>query len=263
MRLVRAVPVQLSVAAVHSPDATPADRGLRRRRLLDGAGQPAARRVRALAVPAQEAAGVLLPVGLRRRRPLRRALLPPLLQRGLRPVAHLALPARLRARRGARAPAQAGPDLRRRRVDPLAARRVARARHRRGPARRVAGRCHPLRRVRRFAVLVRLGPDGLPPRRAPVRGPRLPAALQRRALRAGVQPAPGLPRRAAGRHARRLRGLRRRGAALRRRGPAPRRALAPATRAPTASRPSATQVVELPLEATYLGERPKITLAAA
>ena len=56
---------------------------------------------------------------------------------------------------GARAPAQAGPDLRRRRVDPVAARRLARARHRRGSARRLAGGCHPCRRVRRLALLVR------------------------------------------------------------------------------------------------------------
>ena len=59
------------------------------------------------------------------------------------------------------------------------------------------------RRVGRLAVLVRVGPDGLPPRRQALRRPRLPPALQRRALRGGVQPAAGLPRRAAGRDARR------------------------------------------------------------
>ena len=143
---------------------------------------------------------------------------------------------------GARAPAQAGPDLRRRRLDPVAARRLAGARDRRGSARRVAGGCHPCRRVRRLALLVRLRPHGLPPRRQALRGARLPPALQRGALRGGVQPPAGVPRRAAGRtDARWIRGLGRRGTALRRRGPAPGRALAPARRARTGSRPSATR----------------------
>ena len=63
----------------------------------------------------------------------------------------------------------------------------------------MAGGCHPCRRVRRLALLVRLRPDGLPPRRQALRGARLPAALQRGALRGGVQPPAGVPRRAAGR----------------------------------------------------------------
>ena len=129
---------------------------------------------------------------------------------------------------GPRAPAQTGPDLRRRRIDPVAARRVAGARDRRGSARGVAGGCHPCRRVRRVTLLVRVRPDGLPPRCQALRRAGLPPALQRGALRGRGQPAAGVPLRAAGRlAARRLCGLRRRGAALRRRGPAPGRALAP------------------------------------
>ena len=60
----------------------------------------------------------------------------------------------------------------------------------------------------------------------------------------------------------RLCGVRRRGAALRRRGPAPGRALAAGARAYRVEAVG-DDVVELPLEATYLGERPTIALAAA
>ena len=165
---------------------------------------------------------------------------------------------------GARAPAQAGHDLRRRRLDPVAARRLARARDRRGPARRVAGGCHPCRRVRRFALLVRVRPDGLPPRRAALRGARLPAALQRRALRGGVQPAPGVPRRAAGRlAARRIRGLGRGRAALRRRRTCIAWCCRAPRRAPTASRRWTARSSSSRWRRPISASRPKIELAAA
>ena len=128
----------------------------------------------------------------------------------------------------ARAPAGAGPDLRRRRLDPLAARGLAGARARRGPACRLAGRRDHVRRLRRLAVLVRERADRLSPRSEAICRAGLPATLQRGALRGGVRAAPGVPRRAAGRLAAgRLRRVRRRGAALRRHGPAPGRPVAP------------------------------------
>ena len=102
---------------------------------------------------------------------------------------------------GARAPAQAGRDLRRRRLDPVAARASG---ARTGSTRICA------RRGRRVSSLCGVSagslcwfdvrPDGLPPRRQALRRARLPPALQRGALRGGGQPAAGVPRRAAGRH---------------------------------------------------------------
>ena len=67
----------------------------------------------------------------------------------------VAVPARARAADAARAPARAGRDLRRRRLDDQPAGAVARARARRDPARGVAGRDRAGRAQRRRDVLVR------------------------------------------------------------------------------------------------------------
>ena len=125
-----------------------------------------------------------------------------------------------------------------------------------------AGR-HPLRRVRRLAVLVRRRADGVPPRRA----------RRMRASASSRTPTPCTTSR--------------RPTGARPTTPRCWTACPAATRPPTARRctswaPSCTascshartrartaveavggQVVELPLEADYLGERPKIALAAA
>ena len=79
-------------------DGTSADRRLRRRRLLDGVRQPAARRLRARPDRSGAAAGLLPALGQRRRRPLHRPLLPRLLGRPLRGQPHLPLPPRAGAR---------------------------------------------------------------------------------------------------------------------------------------------------------------------
>ena len=124
-----------------------------------------------LSLPEQRAAARVLPaLRQRRRRPLHRALLPRVRRRPLRAVAHLAVPARPRARRLPRAPARAGPDLRRRGQRAEPAGRVARARDRRGAARGLRGGGGALRGERRLAVLVRGGRDRLPRRpRGPTR----------------------------------------------------------------------------------------------
>ena len=75
----------------------------------------------------------------------------------------------------------------------------------------------------------------------PVRGHGLPAVLQRRPLRQGAAPPTRLPAAVARRHARRLRGGGRRGAALRRRGARARGDVATRTRGPTGSTPSAAR----------------------
>src|SRR2546426_6179005 len=108
----------------------PADRRPWWRRLLDGARALAARRLRALAHRSRPRARLLPADRVRRRRPLRRALLPPFLAR-LRGQPRLALPARPghRQRRGRPrgAPARAGPHLCLRRKRREHARRLARA----------------------------------------------------------------------------------------------------------------------------------------
>ena len=109
------------------------------------AGQPPARRVRARAHRARAAEGLLPAERKRRRRPLHRPLLPPLQRRSLRAVTPVALPPRAGARRPARAPPLPGPDLRRRRQRAQPARRLARARDRRHPPRRVEPWRRPLR----------------------------------------------------------------------------------------------------------------------
>ena len=75
----------------------------------------------------------------------------------VRADARLAVPARRAPRAAARAPARAGRDLRRRRLDDQPARALARARARRDPARGVAGRHRARRAERRLDVLVRVG----------------------------------------------------------------------------------------------------------
>ena len=117
--------------------APPPDRRLRWRRVLDGAGKPAARRLRARAHRRRAAARVLRAHRLGRRRPLHRPVLPRLPVVDLRAVARLAVPPRQGRRdrlRRRRPPARAGPHLRRRRQRRVAARRLARARPRPGPA---------------------------------------------------------------------------------------------------------------------------------
>ena len=115
------------------------------------------------------------------------------------------------------APARAGPDLRRRRLRALDARRVARARARRRAARGVGARRRDVRAERRLAVLVRAGADRLP-RRAGAAGGGARAAdgLQRRALRQGGAAARRTSRPRSRRGWRRAGGRRRRRAALRR-----------------------------------------------
>ena len=95
--------------------ATVPDRGLRRRRVLDGRRQPAARRLRPGPDRGRAPARVLRAHGVGRRRPLRRALLPHLRRLRLRAQPPLALPPRPHRgdRRPRRAPARAGPHLRR------------------------------------------------------------------------------------------------------------------------------------------------------
>ena len=196
-------PVQRSSSRPARPfadgDCASSDRGLRRRRLLDGVGQPPARRVRARALPARAPARLLPALGQRRRRPLRRPLLPCLPGRALRGQPRLALPARAGPGRPARAPARPGPDLRRRRQRHQPARCLAGARDRRDPARGLGGRRRPLRPLGRLALLVRRGAQRLPRSAAAGRGPG-PAALQQlRPLRARLRARPRLPRRCCGR----------------------------------------------------------------
>ena len=77
------VPTGTRTARLSSPGAT-ADRGLRRRRVLDGARQPAARRRTSSLCRRKRPRVCFVPLGVGRRRPLRGALLPPLPQRHLR-----------------------------------------------------------------------------------------------------------------------------------------------------------------------------------
>ena len=175
-------------------DCASPDRGLRRRRLLDGVGKPAARRVRARALPARAAAGLLPALGERRRRPLRRPLLPRLPGRALRGEPRLALPPRAGPGGPARPPALPGPDLRRRRQRGQPARGLARARDRRDPARSLGSGRRPLRPLGRLALLVRRGGQRLPRRAAAGRGARAAAVQQLRPLRARLRARPRLPR---------------------------------------------------------------------
>ena len=157
---------------------------------------------------------------------------------GCEPQPPLALPPRSHRgdRRPRRAPARAGPHLRRGRLGHQPAGRLARARDRRRAGRGVAARRRALRAERRLAVLVLRGGDRLPRRAAGGRGPRPAAALQLRALRRRAVPAPGVPALRPRRHVRGLRGRRRRRAALRRDRPAPRGGLAARASAAGASR---------------------------
>ena len=106
-------------------------------------------------------------------------------------------------RRPGRAPAQAGPDLRRRRLGHQPARRLARPRDRPRAERGVAARHRAVRAQRRIAVLVLGGGHRLPRRAAGGRGPRAAAAFQLRALRRRAVPAPGVPALHPRRHVRR------------------------------------------------------------
>src|SRR6476661_7962616 len=133
------------------------DRGVRRWRVLDGGGQPAPRRLRAATDRGRAPEGLLRADRLRRRRPLRGALLPRVLARALRAEPPVAVPPRPcgGGRGHGRAPAQPGPDLRRRRQRRVAAGRLARARDRPDPRRGPPPRDRALRAERRLAVLVR------------------------------------------------------------------------------------------------------------
>ena len=149
----------------HGIGAT-SDRRLRRRRLLDGVREPAARRLRARPDQGRAAARLLPALGQRRRRPLHRPLLPRLLRPPLRGQPHLALPPRAGPGGPAPPPALPGPDLRRRRQRRQPARRLAGARDRRDPARSWEAGVDPLRPLGRLALLVRRGGHRLPRRPA-------------------------------------------------------------------------------------------------
>ena len=240
LRLFVCVPAEARGAM---PNRSPTDRRARRRRVLDGEGRLAARRLRALARRAPAAARVLPADRLGRRRPLRRALLPPLLAR-LRGQPRVAVPPRPghRRRRGRprQPPAEPGPDLRRRRQRREHARRLARARARRDPAQGVAARHRSVRALGRLAVLVRAGAQRLS--RRPANGPRAGTAalLQLRPLRRRAGAPRGVPPLRRRRDAPRLRRRGRRRAALPRHAPRARRQLARRPRAPTWSSRVAT-----------------------
>ena len=167
------IALALAVPACYSRAMSlrPSGRGVRRRRLLDGGRQPAARRLRA---PSRRRApeGLLHAHRVGRRRPLHRALLPRGPGARCEP-SHVSLFRRDKRRRPGRRvaepPARAGPDLRRRRQRRVAARRVARARPRRRPARGWA-RGRAVRAERRLAVLVRRGGHPSTARREPCEG---------------------------------------------------------------------------------------------
>ena len=133
----------------------------------------AARRLRPLADSTAAPARVLPADGVRRRRPLRRALLPPL-RRGCE-ASHVSLFRRDQGTGGveddlASAPARAGSDLRRRGQHGEHARRVARARARLDRCEGVAQGHRAVRALGGLAVLVRAGAQRLPRRAAQVRG---------------------------------------------------------------------------------------------
>src|SRR5262249_46791306 len=140
-----------------SPDGESAatDRRLRRRRLLDGGGQPAARRVRPRPQRLEAAAGLLPALGERRRRPLHRPLLPCLSPPPLPADPPPAVPPRAGAGGPASPPALAGPDLRRWRQPRQPARGLARPRPRLDPPGGVGSGRGPLRALSRVALLVR------------------------------------------------------------------------------------------------------------
>src|SRR5262249_37404105 len=143
-------------------DRTPPNRGVRRRRLLDGVREPAARRLRARPDRGRTTASLLPALGERRRRPLHRPLLPRLRVPPLRGQPHLPVPPRAGPGGSASPPALPGPDLRRRWQRGQPARGLASARDRRDPARGLGGRGDPLWPLGRLAVLVRGGGERFP-----------------------------------------------------------------------------------------------------
>ena len=161
--------------------------------------------------------GVLPADRERRRRSLRRPLLPGLPGFPLRAVPHLAVPARDRRGRSPGPSAGPGPHLRGRGQPRVADGDVAGSRARFGAARGVAGRGRPVRRLGRLPVLVLARRVRLSRRaRAAPGGAWVPALEQRRALLRRAGPPDGVPPRRGRRDAARLWGQRRRCAALRR-----------------------------------------------
>ena len=203
------------------------------------------------------AAGLLRADGLRRRRPLRRALLPRLLAARCEP-SHVSL---FRRDKGggvdcdvAGAPARAGPHLRRRRQRRVAARRLARARARPRPAPAPGGAAIVLCGLSAGSLCwFQEAVTAFHGARDAVRGPRPAAVLQLRPLRRRAGARGRVPRGcvADGDDAG-LRGRRRRGAALRRHASSAASSARGRARAPTASRRS-TARREAPLAVAYLG----------